>query len=238
MIGIHATAAAHQSAAEREAAADVVRRMLTDGERVIDFYAEYDTARGPEYQAWVARLAAEDLRWRWLSQLDPPERRRAGAVWRRHRGGLRRVRRRLRDRPRARPLRRGAARDRRRRRRPGRWPTWRASRRARCGAEPLLAELTALGSTGPAARGPTTSASRRARPRSWPWSAQGRTNGEIGKQLFISTKTVSVHVSNILGKLAASSRTEAAAIARRDGLAPTPAGPAVRTLTAARMAVG
>ena len=50
--------------------------------------------------------------------------------------------------------------------------------------------------------------------------AQGRTNGEIGKQLFISTKTVSVHVSNILGKLDAASRTEAAAIARRDGLIP------------------
>ena len=48
--------------------------------------------------------------------------------------------------------------------------------------------------------------------------AAGRTNGEIGKQLFISTKTVSVHVSNILGKLGASGRTEAAAIARRRGL--------------------
>ena len=48
--------------------------------------------------------------------------------------------------------------------------------------------------------------------------AQGRTNGEIGRHLFISTKTVSVHVSNILGKLGASGRTEAAAIARRDGL--------------------
>ena len=33
--------------------------------------------------------------------------------------------------------------------------------------------------------------------------AEGRTNGEIGRQLFISTKTVSVHVSNILGKLGA-----------------------------------
>ena len=48
--------------------------------------------------------------------------------------------------------------------------------------------------------------------------AEGRSNGEIGKRLFISTKTVSVHVSNILGKLGAAGRTEAAAIARRDGL--------------------
>ncbi|WP_370618500.1 helix-turn-helix transcriptional regulator [Mumia sp. Pv 4-285] len=44
---------------------------------------------------------------------------------------------------------------------------------------------------------------------------EGRTNGEIATLLFISTKTVSVHVSNILAKLGASTRTEAAAIARR-----------------------
>ncbi|WP_229054100.1 LuxR family transcriptional regulator [Aeromicrobium sp. Leaf350] len=48
--------------------------------------------------------------------------------------------------------------------------------------------------------------------------ALGHSNGEIGTRLFISTKTVSVHVSNILGKLGASSRAEAAAIARRRGL--------------------
>lgn len=36
--------------------------------------------------------------------------------------------------------------------------------------------------------------------------------------LFISAKTVSVHVSNILRKVGASGRTEAAAIARQRGL--------------------
>jgi DNA-binding NarL/FixJ family response regulator len=36
--------------------------------------------------------------------------------------------------------------------------------------------------------------------------------------LFIAPKTASVHVSNILGKLGAASRTEAAAIALQAGL--------------------
>jgi DNA-binding CsgD family transcriptional regulator len=46
---------------------------------------------------------------------------------------------------------------------------------------------------------------------------RGMSNREIGAQLFITPKTASVHVSNILGKLGASSRTEAAAIAHREG---------------------
>jgi DNA-binding NarL/FixJ family response regulator len=88
-------------------------------------------------------------------------------------------------------------------------------------AKPLLAELTALGSTAQPAR-PQTDDVSLTPPEAEILAlvAQGRTNGEIGKQLFISTKTVSVHVSNILGKLEAASRTEAAAIARRDGLIP------------------
>ena len=49
--------------------------------------------------------------------------------------------------------------------------------------------------------------------------AAGRSNREIGAVLFIAPKTASVHVSNILGKLGAASRTEAAAIAHREGLA-------------------
>lgn len=48
--------------------------------------------------------------------------------------------------------------------------------------------------------------------------AAGRSNGEIGKELFISTKTASVHVSNILAKLGVARRTEAAAVAHQHGL--------------------
>jgi DNA-binding CsgD family transcriptional regulator len=48
--------------------------------------------------------------------------------------------------------------------------------------------------------------------------AAGRSNREIGAELFIAPKTVSVHVSNILAKLGAASRTEAAAIAHGNGI--------------------
>jgi len=52
--------------------------------------------------------------------------------------------------------------------------------------------------------------------------AAGRSNREIASALFIAPKTASVHVSNILGKLGAASRTEAAAIAHREGLTSQP----------------
>ncbi len=48
--------------------------------------------------------------------------------------------------------------------------------------------------------------------------AQGLTNRAIGEQLFISEKTASVHVSNVLAKLGASGRAEAVAIIGRRGL--------------------
>lgn len=52
--------------------------------------------------------------------------------------------------------------------------------------------------------------------------AAGRSNRQIAEELFISPKTASVHVSNILAKLGVSSRGEAAAVAHRlrlvDGL--------------------
>jgi DNA-binding NarL/FixJ family response regulator len=49
--------------------------------------------------------------------------------------------------------------------------------------------------------------------------AGGRSNKEIAQSLVIAEKTVKVHVSNILSKLGVASRTQAALIAVRSGLA-------------------
>ncbi|MDQ1535539.1 MAG: hypothetical protein QOF28_3300, partial [Actinomycetota bacterium] len=49
--------------------------------------------------------------------------------------------------------------------------------------------------------------------------AEGLTNGELATRLFISPKTASVHVSNILAKLSMTSRAEIAVYAVRSGLA-------------------
>ena len=48
--------------------------------------------------------------------------------------------------------------------------------------------------------------------------AGGMSNGEIATSLFISPKTVSVHVSSILAKLGVTTRTKAATIAIEEGL--------------------
>jgi DNA-binding CsgD family transcriptional regulator len=49
--------------------------------------------------------------------------------------------------------------------------------------------------------------------------AAGDSNRVIGQKLFISPRTASVHVSNILGKMGVGGRVEAAAVAHRLGLA-------------------
>jgi DNA-binding CsgD family transcriptional regulator/tetratricopeptide (TPR) repeat protein len=55
--------------------------------------------------------------------------------------------------------------------------------------------------------------------------AEGRSNRQIAEALFISAKTASVHVSNILAKLGVGSRVEAAAVAHRLGLLAGQPGP-------------
>ena len=192
--------------------------LFADGEAVQERFAAAGSLWGPEGQAWAQRLVAELLRLRWLAGVDAPPYDELVRAWTEtatlfadfgdvHRTAQ--VRAVL-----AGILRAGgdtsAARE--------------VADLARAAAEaldaaPLLAELRVLGS----ARAP-----RAAAPQSQPLTArereildlvaQGGSNGEIGRRLFISTKTVSVHVSNILAKLGAASRTEAVAVARRRGL--------------------
>jgi len=101
----------------------------------------------------------------------------------------------------------------------------------RLGARPLLAALTSLGRRGRLGRdherpGDQVSPLRGLTAREQEvlrLLAAGRTNREIASELFIAPKTASVHVSNILAKLGAASRTEAAAIAHAEGIG-LPAG--------------
>ena len=102
------------------------------------------------------------------------------------------------------------------------------------GAAPLGSALRDLGRRARLGRGPGTSAG--AGPEGGPADVlagltgrerevlrllvAGRSNREIAATLFIAPKTASVHVSNILAKLNAGSRGEAAAIAAAAGLAP------------------
>lgn len=90
------------------------------------------------------------------------------------------------------------------------------------GAEPLAEacrELSArarLGPTGPRSAAPDTLTQRETSVLRL--VADGRTNRQIGAELYISEKTVSVHVSRVMTKLGATSRTEAVAIAYQRGL--------------------
>ncbi len=217
-LGVLGTAAVRQSAAERDALRPVVDRLLDDGHRVVDYLHDEELAYGPETRAWRVRLEAEHLRWRWLAQVDPPTCSALVEAWRDaerefvefgHVHELARTRLRLVEllvqdgdleaaRPVAEQVRDAAG---------------------ALGAPRLLVELDALVGR-PAA---PTARAEALTPRELQilgLVAEGRSNGEIGKQLFIATKTVSVHVSNMLAKLDAASRTEAVAVARRRGMLP------------------
>jgi DNA-binding CsgD family transcriptional regulator len=91
---------------------------------------------------------------------------------------------------------------------------------ARLGAEVLLERVDALIRRGRLADSPAATASPlTAREQDvLRLLARGRSNRQIGEELFITGKTASVHVSNILAKLGAASRTEAVAVAYREGL--------------------
>jgi DNA-binding NarL/FixJ family response regulator len=52
--------------------------------------------------------------------------------------------------------------------------------------------------------------------------AKGRTNAEIGRELFISETTVKTHLIRVFGKLGVSDRTAAVTTALERGLLPPP----------------
>jgi predicted ATPase/DNA-binding CsgD family transcriptional regulator len=227
MLGQLAAEAARSGSAERgdlaargdefaAAAAEVAQRA-------------HQGRQGPESTAWIARVRAEHLRLRWLTDVSAPSEDELVDAWRLavsafeafgHVFEIARSRARL-----AGVLKAVG--------RPGEAAEQVAAARETAvllGAEPLLAELRVLGRPGGGAAGSRgTGSSRGAGSRRdesltgreqevLALVAEGRSNREIAKLLFISAKTVSVHVSNILAKLGAAGRTEAVALARRRGL--------------------
>ncbi len=223
LLGQLARRARVAPAAERTTLLDHGRRLAWDADAV---WADAGSLGddGPESQAWQARAVAEFARLRWLcaadSDVDPAALQR---LWRNAEDAFRRY---------GHPFevarsqlglievlaatgRHDLARD--------TAEEVRATAQT-LGAAPVLADLAALLGEDAAASTPTA-------PRQSLTTreqeilaelARGRSNRQIGEKLFISTKTVSVHVSNLMAKLEASSRGEAVAVARDRGLLPSP----------------
>lgn len=208
LLGRLGDAAARARRPDRATHVERVPELLAGVDRTLTRIRGGGRPFGPEGVAWQVRVDAEHLRLRRLADVDPPSEEQLVEAWQRAVAAfdeMGHVYETARSRARLGTLLRvmGRAAE-----------AQQVLAQARLaadalGAGPLVAEL-----------GPATPAGGLT-PRETEilgLVAQGRSNGEIGRQLFISVKTVSVHVSNILGKLGAAGRTEAAAIARRDGL--------------------
>ncbi|MEO6473040.1 MAG: AAA family ATPase, partial [Aeromicrobium sp.] len=213
ILGRLAAAAPTATAAEREEFDGIATRVMEGVERTIGVRGQF----GPEGQAWLARANAEALRFRWLTGNGDIDLGTLTGPWREAVEGfaaLGNVYEEARSTARLAAVLQASG------------DSGEAQRllvdavdtASRLGAKPLIDEIDAIGATGVSRR---DHAFDELTPREVEVLGQliaGHTNGEIAKLLFISPKTVSVHVSNILAKLGASTRTEAAAIARRQGL--------------------
>jgi DNA-binding NarL/FixJ family response regulator len=217
-IAVLAAAAQDAPAPRRSELATAGARLLADGRTSLEKGLPKGRKLGPEGLAWQARLEAEAARLRWLTGVDAPAEDELVAAWQRTVDAfdygdvveLTRSRARLATVLRAagRSAEAAAAAD-----------EARTAARA-MGAEPMLAEIRALGTTrAPLAASNGGTATLTARESEvLALLVHGRSNREIARQLYISEKTVSVHVSNLLAKLGVRSRLEAAALARREGL--------------------
>ena len=192
--------------------------LAQNAQQVWDVAQQRPGNDGPESRAWLSRSRAEGLRLRWLggADVDP------GALvqaWRDaasafdtygHAFEAARSRARL-----------GAALQAAGEAGAGSVLQQAAAVAEQLGARPLQAEVRGVGGARPV-EGPAADRLGEAlTPREreiLALVALGRSNRQIGTQLFISAKTASVHVSNIMAKLGASGRGEAVALARDRGL--------------------
>jgi DNA-binding CsgD family transcriptional regulator/tetratricopeptide (TPR) repeat protein len=214
LLGQLATAAASATVAGRETFA---RRGEELSAKALKVAAE-GRHTGPEGRAWTQRVTAEDARLRWLAGIDPPAEATLITAWREAVEAFEafgHVYETARSRARLAAVLYAAG-------HPAEAKTEADLARTAAtslGAQPLLDEIRGL-TAGEPAQG-RAAKSREGEPLTarehevLTLVATGRSNREIAQQLFISAKTVSVHISNVLAKLDAASRTEAVAIARR-----------------------
>ena len=215
-IAVLGAAAARAPEAQHEQLAADGARLLADGRTSADKGLPRSRVLGREGRAWLARLEAEGARLRWLTGQNPPSADELVEAWRRAVDAfdygqvvqLTRARIRLAEALRATGRADEAAEQAE--------LAQLAARTMR--ATPMLEEIRTLGTTGrrPADEDRSGLVALTDRERDvLAHLVDGRTNRQIAGTLYISEKTVSVHVSNILAKLGVRSRAEAAALARR-----------------------
>ena len=224
LLGQYGSGAVGASRAER---AELCRRgdeLAASAVAVAAHWLARGHRHGPEGQAWLARVRAEHDRLHWISGIDPSPVAELVGAWREAVEAFERfghLYEAARSRARLAAVCHAAGRS-------AEATEAISCARAvaeRLGAVPLLNELRSINSgekvAAVSAQAPLSRLDEPLTAREvevLALVAEGRSNREIAQQLFISAKTVSVHVSNILAKLGAGGRTEAAAVARRRGL--------------------
>jgi len=217
LLGQLATHVGRAPTAERRVLLDRGDELAASAQAVWDRAARIPGMDGLESQAWLARSRAEHLRLRWLggAEVDPGT---LAEAWREavdafdrygHPYESARSRARLGTVLKAAGDPQGSVEL-----------TAALDTAVRLGAEPLRAEVRAGGGVRQEPR-PAERYGEALTPREREilgLVALGRSNRQIGTQLFISAKTASVHVSNILAKLGVAGRGEAVAVAREQGL--------------------
>lgn len=215
-IAVLCTVAARAPESAHERLAAEGERLLADGRTSADKGLPRGRTLGREAQAWLARLEADGARLRWLTGQRAPAAEELVDAWRSAVAAfdfgqvVQQTRARIRL---AEALRAVGRAD-------EAVETAELARAdaERMGARPMLDQLRALGASGRRSADDGRSGLVALTDRERDVLAHlvdGRTNRQIAGTLYISEKTVSVHVSNILAKLGVRSRAEAAALARR-----------------------